>query len=75
MQGMTTYDKSSANHNSASSSGVHPARVLLLGEGWESMDGALAAAADTGAVVGPSPPTTRLGATGAGATAAGPACC
>ena len=51
MQGMTTYDNRSANRNSASSSGVHPARVLLLGEGWESMDGALAAAADTGAVV------------------------
>lgn len=43
--------------NSASSSGVHPARVLLLGEGWESMNGALTAAADTGAVVllGPEP--------------------
>lgn len=28
-----------------------PARVLLLGEGWETMNGALAAAADTGAIV------------------------
>ena len=34
-----------------------PARVLLLGNGWETMNGALAAAADTGAVVlmGPEP--------------------
>ena len=49
---MTTHEG-----NSASSSGAHPARVLLLGEGWESMEGALAAAADTGAVVlmGPEP--------------------
>ncbi len=54
---MTRYDNNSADVNSASSSGAHPARVLLLGEGWESMDGALAAAADTGAVVlmGPEP--------------------
>ena len=52
MEGMTGY-----GNNSASSSGAHPARVLLLGEGWESMDGALAAVADTGAVVlmGPEP--------------------
>ena len=28
-----------------------PARVLLLGNGWETMNGALAAAADTGAIV------------------------
>ena len=34
-----------------------PARVLLLGDGWETMNGALAAAADTGAIVlmGPEP--------------------
>ena len=34
-----------------------PARVLLLGDGWETMNGALAAAADTGAIVlmGPVP--------------------
>lgn len=28
-----------------------PARVLLLGDGWETINGALAAAADTGAIV------------------------
>ena len=34
-----------------------PARVLLLGDGWETMNGALAAAADTGAILlmGPEP--------------------
>ena len=34
-----------------------PARVLLLGDGWETMNGALAAAADTGAIMlmGPEP--------------------
>ncbi len=34
-----------------------PARVLLLGDGWDTMNGALAAAADTGAIVlmGPEP--------------------
>ncbi len=41
----------------SASPAAHPARVLLLGAGWESMDGALAAAADSGAVIfmGPEP--------------------
>ena len=36
---------------------LDPARVLLLGDGWESLNGALAAAADSGAIVlmGPEP--------------------
>ena len=38
-----------------------PARVLLLGDGWETMNGALAAAADSGAIVlmGPNPAYDR----------------
>lgn len=43
---MVTY----GNYQSTAT-GSNPARVLLLGEGWETMDGALAAVADTGAVV------------------------
>ena len=52
MQEMTIRDS-----NSGDSSGLDPARVLLLGDGWESMGGTLAAAADSGAVVllGPEP--------------------
>ena len=41
----------------STATGSNPARVLLLGEGWETMGGVLAAVADTGAVVlmGPEP--------------------
>ena len=46
MQRMSAHDGILANRF-----GAHPVRVLLLGEGWESMNGALAAVADSGAVV------------------------
>ena len=52
MQEMTT-----RNANSTNSSGANPARVLLLGQSWESMNAALASVADSGAValMGPEP--------------------
>ena len=43
---MTTYARRPPPSNQSD-----PARVLLLGEGWEPMNGALAAAADSGAIV------------------------
>ena len=49
---MTTYARLPT-----SSPTLDPAHVLLLGDGWESLNGALAAAADSGAIVlmGPEP--------------------
>lgn len=56
MQEMTTY---TANIPDASvtNPAMNPARVLLLGDGWASLNGALAAVADSGAVAlsGPEP--------------------
>ena len=62
MQAMVIY----GNYRSTATDS-NPARVLLLGEGWESMGGVLAAVADTGAVVLMGPELDYYASMGAGA--------